>query len=111
MAGANIGATHELSDVVVLGIYTRVCREFREVSIERGERATVTANHLAMIALYFMAAYGRTGPEFFEEHFIYELENYSSRAWACVPSLPKAASPFPGRRRPGRRECNFGIWD
>ena len=69
-----VGASPEMSDALILQIYSRVGTAFREVAEARGD--LLDAGTINMIVLYFLENYRTTTPEFFEEHLQYELDKY-----------------------------------
>ena len=69
-----IGPSPEMSDALILDIYRRVGCAFREASKDRGE--FIESAVINVIVLHFLDTYRMGGPDWFEEHLRYEIENY-----------------------------------
>ncbi|MCX6972632.1 MAG: hypothetical protein NTV93_21115 [Verrucomicrobia bacterium] len=75
-AAVEAGPSPQMSDALIMQIYSRICTAFREASEKRGER--IPADNMNMIVLHFLEVYRISTPEFFESHIDYELQKYSA---------------------------------
>jgi len=82
-AAVEAGPSPQMSDALIMQIYSRIGTAFREASEKRGEH--IPADNMNMIVLHFLEVYRISTPEFFESHIDYELQKY--RAEGLRPSF------------------------
>jgi len=73
---ADIGASPDMSDALILQIYSTVGGAFREVAASRGEH--LKAGVINTIVLYFLENYRTNTRAFYESHLEYELKKYNA---------------------------------
>lgn len=75
-ADGNVGASLEMSDDLIIEIYSEVESRFLKVAEERGE--LLETGNINMIVLYFLEQYRSTSRDFYRSHLDYEIIKYTN---------------------------------